>query len=355
MRQTLILLGFLGVLLGSAEASAKKLPSPDSVVHEFDLGGDAACLAFVDARAVEFRKDRWLKAIEALWERNPDALLAWIVGAHAPPHSAIAESVKQRDCLIERLVIDAVDPSTRLILDYQKEKGTKDAMASLGSRYTQSSSFRSQLVRTLTESDHRDARTQSWIWKRKFVFSGRNFNFVSPLAAARCGLEARQSWKPDNDAHRRCWEDELTPIEREREILQASAAPGISRHHWGTDFDLFGLNPTLFRTGRYADEYLWMTHNALGLGFFQPYAKQEQRGERYMEERWHWSYYPIAQALLEFAAAHTDEVGEALEELWSGFESRWNTRGHADRRFFDFVRAHWKEFMFNVDSRAVRP
>lgn len=341
-------------MVGASSSRASARPTqPDAVFERHGLGGDAACLTYVDADAVEYRKDRWRAAIDELSQDDPKFVLDWIIGAIAPPRTAAAEATMQRDCLIDMLIHDAADPTTRLILDHQRDRATKSAMGALGERYRASPRFRRDLRASLTESDHRDARTQSWIWKRKFVFSGRNFNVVSQHAATRCGIEAQQSWKPDNDAHQQCWRRALTPPEREREILQASAAPGISRHHWGTDFDFFGLNPVLFRTGRYADEYLWMTHNALTNGFFQPYTSREQSGERYMEERWHWSYYPIGQALTEFAADHGVEVGEALDEQWREYESRWNTRGQ-EERYFDFVRAHWKEFMFNVDTSAVK-
>ncbi len=351
MRLTLPLLLVLTTMAVAPDAAAK--PRVGDVLAAHGLGGDAACLIFVDARAVDHRKDRWRTVIEELWQSDPAAVLDWTVGASKPPAAAVAEATKQRDCMLELIVHDAADPSSRLILDFQKENATKASMQALGARYASSSAFRSQLHASLTESDHRDAHTQSWIWKRKFVFSGRNFNVVSPRAAERCGLEAHESWKPDSSRHRECWSAMLTPSEREREILQASAAPGISRHHWGTDFDIFALAPAMFRTGRYADEYLWMTHNALLMGFFQPYTSREVRGERYMEERWHWSYYPIAQALLEFAAAHDSEVAARLEELWQEFETRWNPRGEK-REFFTFVRAHWREFMFNVDTSIVR-
>ena len=325
----------------------------DAFFENAGLDETSACYVFIDASAVEYRKDRWRRAIDALWQNDADYLLSWIIGRVEPPAFATKEATRQRDCLIERLVRDAADTQTRLIVDYQKYDAPKTAMPALGNRFEGSRAFRMKLQQELTTSAYRDSNTQARIWKRKFVFSGRPFNAVSSRAAPRCGLPEGDSWKPDDATHRSCWGDRLTAIDREREILRASAAPGISRHHWGTDFDLFSLNPAMFRTGRYADEYLWMTHNAVQLGFVQPYSKRQTRGERYMEERWHWSYYPVAQALLEFAADNQQAVGDALEDQWSGFEQRWNGR-RGNTRYFDFVRAHWREFMFNVDSSAVR-
>lgn len=352
MRST-ILYTVIATLLISRAASAEPT-NPETIIADLGLGGGGACLHFVDSTAVDFRKERWLRALETMWKHDPEYVLAWIVGAEDPPALVAAEASRQRHCLMERIVADAADPRSPLVLDWQHEDAEKSQMSELRDRFDRSPSFRAALTRQLTRSEYRDARTQSWIWKRKFVFSGRNFNYISPHAASKCGLTAGHTWKPDYSVHRQCWEGELQPADREREILLASAAPGISRHHWGTDFDFFGLNPQQFRTGRLADEYDWMTEHALEFGFFQPYATTGTTEHRYMEERWHWSYYPIGQALLEFAAAHTNEVGDALDSQWSGFEARWNRGRSGERPFFGYVRAHWREFMFNVDDQIVR-
>lgn len=60
----------------------------------------------------------------------------------------------------------------------------------------------------------------------------------------------------------------------------------------------------------------------------------------YMEERWHWSYYPIAQALLEFARAHQGDIEANLTS-----PANW---GGAAR--FNYILSHWLEFMFNVEQ-----
>jgi hypothetical protein len=356
-------MAMLAFLLAPADLRAESPPGrfdpsgmkPDAIADRLGLGGGGACLHFVDETAVEFRKERWLKAIQAMYTADRAFVLGWIIGAVEPPDSAVAEASRQRECLVERMVHDAARPDSPLVLDWQKSRARKTEMEGLKTRYERSRSFRRRLVGALTESDYRSSRTQSWIWKRKFVFSGRNFNVISDAAADACALTAGHTWKPDVGEHKRCWLETLELEEREREILQASSAPGISRHHWGTDFDLFGLNPRRFRDrGRYADEYRWMTEHALEFGFFQTYASNDTSdGLRYMEERWHWSYYPVGQALLEFAATHEDAVGQALEAQWAGFEARWNRRRSSERPFFDYIRKHWREYMFNVDSAIV--
>lgn len=80
-----------------------------------------------------------------------------------------------------------------------------------------------------------------------------------------------------------------------REILRFSAMPGTSRHHWGTDIDLNYLNNAAFESGYGQKIYDWLVANAASYGYHQPYtAKGEKRPHGYEEEKWHWSYLPIA-------------------------------------------------------------
>jgi len=86
-------------------------------------------------------------------------------------------------------------------------------------------------------------------------------------------------------------------------ILLYSALPGASRHHWGTDLDVWDaaavgpdyplqLSPAEYSSGgpfaRLSD---WLAHNAAGFGFFRPYLR-DQGGVA--TEPWHLSYQPLA-------------------------------------------------------------
>jgi LAS superfamily LD-carboxypeptidase LdcB len=87
--------------------------------------------------------------------------------------------------------------------------------------------------------------------------------------------------------------------ERARIILRFSAMPGTSRHHWGTDIDLNALNNDYFSTGKGKEIFTWLTENALDYGFCQPYIqKNSTRSTGYEEEKWHWSYLPLASPFL---------------------------------------------------------
>ena len=95
------------------------------------------------------------------------------------------------------------------------------------------------------------------------------------------------------------------PVDRARAILRYSSMPGTSRHHWGTDIDLNDLNNSYFASGEGKRVYDWLTANAATYGFCQPYTPKEAGSGRttgYEEEKWHWSYTPIARRLTKYAA-----------------------------------------------------
>jgi len=89
-------------------------------------------------------------------------------------------------------------------------------------------------------------------------------------------------------------------------ILRWSALPGASRHHWGTDLDVYDRNaipkdytikliPDEFEgTGIFAPAHNWLDTNMARFGFFRPYA-QDRGGVN--PERWHISFEPVAQVL----------------------------------------------------------
>jgi len=84
-------------------------------------------------------------------------------------------------------------------------------------------------------------------------------------------------------------------LERFNKILEYSAAPSTSRHHWGTDIDINGAEPAYFDTPKGIAEYEWLTKNAKEYGFCQTYtAKGEERLSGYNEEKWHWTYTPLS-------------------------------------------------------------
>ncbi len=89
-------------------------------------------------------------------------------------------------------------------------------------------------------------------------------------------------------------------------ILRWSALPGASRHHWGTDIDVYDENarPPKYEIelipsevengGMFVPLHLWIDErieSSTSQGFFRPYDADHQG---VAPERWHLSYAPLA-------------------------------------------------------------
>ena len=85
----------------------------------------------------------------------------------------------------------------------------------------------------------------------------------------------------------------LTNKERALKILQFTAMPSTSRHHWGTDFDINNVDDSYWELPRGRKEFAWLTENAGKFGFCQVYSANRDLGHK--QEKWHWSYYQLAQ------------------------------------------------------------
>ncbi len=97
----------------------------------------------------------------------------------------------------------------------------------------------------------------------------------------------------------------LGPERRIAAILEWSALPGASRHHWGTDVDLIDLGaiPPGYRVeltpaefsgpGPFAKLAEWLEGHAARWGFFRPFRGLESGVQA---EPWHYSFAPIAES-----------------------------------------------------------
>jgi D-alanyl-D-alanine carboxypeptidase len=115
-------------------------------------------------------------------------------------------------------------------------------------------------------------------------------------------ISATRSWEHQRSIWNRKWNSPkymgFEPLQRAERILEYSSMPGSSRHHWGTDLDLNSLENAYFEEGSGAAVYAWLTQNAADYGFVQVYGDQRNGRPGYREEKWHWSYWPLAQDFL---------------------------------------------------------
>ncbi len=104
----------------------------------------------------------------------------------------------------------------------------------------------------------------------------------------------------------------LSPKEIVSAILKWSAIPGASRHHWGTDIDIYDANAIpaegyaiqltpaeVAPNGIFGKFHSWLDQiiaNGESEGFFRPYD-QDRGGVA--PEKWHLSFAPLAKQYLE--------------------------------------------------------
>ncbi|MEM9100806.1 MAG: M15 family metallopeptidase [Pseudomonadota bacterium] len=113
--------------------------------------------------------------------------------------------------------------------------------------------------------------------------------------------------------------DPLTVDETQRLwlLLTWSAVPGLSRHHWGTDIDIFDakaisqghkvtLVPEEFsKKGPCNKLGDWLNNNLLNTSFFRPYWPHSGK---ISPEPWHISFKPLAQGLESAALKHSPNI-----------------------------------------------
>jgi len=123
----------------------------------------------------------------------------------------------------------------------------------------------------------------------------------------------------------------LTELEKIEAIMRFSALPGTSRHHWGTDFDLYDaaampkdyqIQLSVSETqvgGPFAEIHRWLDEQLPILGFYRPY--QTDTGGVSIEP-WHLSYQPIADAYAKKISSNLliDAYREVEIELFDGIE-----------------------------------
>jgi len=121
----------------------------------------------------------------------------------------------------------------------------------------------------------------------------------------------------------------LSDMANIKKIIEYSTIPGTSRHHWGTDIDIYQINvkqpknvllPKNFHAnGPYCKLKEWTDVNAAKYGFYLVYTDNANRkGFKY--EPWHFSYKALSSEYLK--AYKTLNISEILKkEALSGSDS----------------------------------
>ncbi|MGH1485164.1 MAG: M15 family metallopeptidase [Cellvibrionaceae bacterium] len=134
-------------------------------------------------------------------------------------------------------------------------------------------------------SGYRNFERQLWIWNAKLT------GLRPVLDDNSCELDLSS----------------MTSLERVERVLRWSALPGASRHHWGTDMDIYDkaaiekdyslqLVPDEYQgDGPFAPMVDWLKHylaKQVMPGFYFPFCSDKGG---VMPEPWHLSYHPVAE------------------------------------------------------------
>lgn len=164
----------------------------------------------------------------------------------------------------------------------------------------------------LAEPGHRlQAEAREAFVALQAAAAGAGFH-LAPASSFR-GFEHQLAiWNGKFEGHRPLLDEHSRPLdalslsepERIHAILRWSALPGTSRHHWGTDLDVYDptllpadtrlqLEPWEYEPGGYFHPLSqWLDTHLARFGFYRPYAEAGGVGA----EPWHLSYRPLAQA-----------------------------------------------------------
>ena len=157
-----------------------------------------------------------------------------------------------------------------------------------------------------SDGNSRYLHKDTWASFKKMYEAAKKDGITLTIRSATRNFEAQKGiWEAKWTGERKVQGGEnlakSTPIPKERalKILRWSSMPGSSRHHWGTDIDINDFENSYFEKGQGLKEYNWLVANAPAFGFCQPYTPKGPGGrpDGYNEEKWHWSYIPLAKPL----------------------------------------------------------
>ncbi|NVK24469.1 MAG: M15 family metallopeptidase [Gammaproteobacteria bacterium] len=135
----------------------------------------------------------------------------------------------------------------------------------------------------------------------------------------------------------------LNDWQKVQAILSFSALPGASRHHWGTDIDIYDnnalpqnyqlqLSPTEYQeSGIFSSLSSWLEQHATVHDFYRPYQATNMG---IAQELWHISYGPTAKLFVEQFKQDCDLLLPALENNVQGYNV---IRQHFDTILADYV------------------
>ncbi len=175
-----------------------------------------------------------------------------------------------------------------------------------------------------------DSRQQQWRmhramiadWQAMVDAAERDGIALAVLSSYRSFGRQLTIWNEKCAGIRRVHDDTNVTLNRDdydewtwcQKVLRFSALPGLSRHHWGSELDVFdgnalrnGVFPQLHQDefcagGPCADLNQWLSQHCGEFGFYRPYVSANNG---VAPEPWHLSYAAIADKAVNLIDANT--------------------------------------------------
>lgn len=181
--------------------------------------------------------------------------------------------------------------------------------------------------------------------------AAKGFN-LQPASTFRDFQRQQLIWNGKFNGERKVHDDQgnaldislLSDWRKAQAILRWSALPGASRHHWGTEIDIFDpnllpaeqqlqLEPWEYEQGGYFYELSqWLQQNLSRFDFALPFINTSS-DKTIGREPWHISYLPVAEV------AHRQFTPEVLLSAWENEEIAGKTM--LIRHFTEIFRRFW--------------
>ncbi len=156
--------------------------------------------------------------------------------------------------------------------------------------------------------------------------------------------------------------NQLSDHQKITAILNYSALPGLSRHHWGTDFDIYDaaaihdgyavkLEPHEYEKGGvFYGVSEWLNANAAEYGFFRPYEK-DLGGTA--PELWHLSHHRVATPYMQYFNDELTLLDTDLDQL--PLIKLWQSTGlQGIETIIDNFETLLKQYVLNISSLNKR-
>jgi hypothetical protein len=348
-----------------------------------------------------FRKWYWEDRIIALFNNSENIFWEWVHGA-CP--SYIDKLLKRISCFPEDVnLTKSSSPAQALIDSFSDPKDAHAAECLVNALKWEETTGYEMVIQAALES-----RTQLEVLREAFRQLNNSESPVSGLwtnieldypniksgfrnRSTQLGLYARK----DKD---------VSNAKAQQIRMRSSSAPMTSRHHWGSDYDLYDIGESgangnhKFRIGQcYGCEFSLLTAIARFVGFSQPYTHGRYLGYTrgkitdslrlekflwwrveekenplttlpvqeaitqyhdssdvslygniggYLEECWHWSYFPIAQALQDFL-----QTPERILESHRRMTEYWESET-TKKIGFEYPRKMWTDHVFHIHDMS---